>query len=97
MVRGFQADAFSGYGKLYAPDRKPGQILQAGCWSHARRPFFIFADLEEVARRKVAGKKPVAVSPIALEVVRRIDALFEIRAGRSTGTPPTSAAPYAKR
>jgi len=23
----FQADAFSGYGKLYAPDRKPGQIL----------------------------------------------------------------------
>ena len=74
----FQADAFSGYGKLYASDRKPGQILQAGCWSHARRPFFIFADLEEAARRKAASKKPVVISPIALEVVRRIDALFDI-------------------
>jgi transposase len=74
----FQADAFSGYGKLYALDRKPGPILQAGCWSHARRPFFIYADVEEAARRKVAGKKPVVVSPIALEVVRQIDALFAI-------------------
>jgi transposase len=74
----FQADAFSGYGKLYVPDRSPGQILQAGCWSHARRPFFIFADLEEAARRKAASKKPIAMSPIAIEVVRRIDALFEI-------------------
>jgi transposase len=73
----FQADAFSGYGKLYAPDRKPGQIRQAGCWSHARRPFFIFADLQEAARN-AAGNKPVVVSPIALEVVRRIDSLFDI-------------------
>jgi transposase len=74
----FQADAFSGYGKLYASDRKPGQIRQAGCWSHARRPFFIHADLQEAARRKAKGKKHVVVSPIALDVVRRIDALFEI-------------------
>jgi transposase len=74
----FQADAFSGYGKLYAPDRKPGQIRQAGCWSHARRPFFINADLQEAARRKTKSKKPVVVSPMALEVVRRIDALFDI-------------------
>lgn len=83
----FQADAFSGYGKLYAPDRKPGQILQAGCWSHARRPFFIFADLQEAARRKARGKKPVVVSPIALEVVRRIDALFDIER-EINGQPP---------
>lgn len=83
----FQADAFTGYGKLYAPDRKPGQILQAGCWSHARRPFFIFADLEEAARRKAAGKKPVVVSPVALEVVRRIDALFDIER-EINGQPP---------
>ncbi len=74
----FQADAFSGYGRLYAPDRKPGPILEAACWAHARRPFFIFADLEEAARRKAQGQTPVAVSPIALEVVRRIDQLFEI-------------------
>ena len=74
----FQADAFTGYGRLYARDRKPGPILEAACWSHARRPFFVFADLEGVARRKAQGKTPVAVSPIALEVVRRIDQLFEI-------------------
>ncbi|MDP1874812.1 IS66 family transposase [Phenylobacterium sp.] len=83
----FQADAFSGYDKLYAPDRTPGQILQAACWAHARRPFFIFADLQEAARRKAAGKKPVVVSPVALEVVRRIDALFDIERDIN-GQPP---------
>jgi len=45
---------------------------------HARRPFFAMADLEENARRKAAGKKEIALSPIAIEIVRRIDALFEI-------------------
>ncbi len=73
-----QADAYSGYGKLYAPDRKPGAILQAACWSHARRPFFIHADLEAAARRKATRKQAVVISPIALEVVRQIDAVFAI-------------------
>ncbi len=36
------------------------------------------ADIEENARRKAVGKKEIALSPIAIEVVRRIDALFEI-------------------
>src|ERR1700722_17287211 len=36
------------------------------------------ADIEENARRKAAGKKEIALSPIAIEVVRRIDALFAI-------------------
>ncbi len=45
---------------------------------HARRPFFAMADIEENARRKAAGKKEIPLSPIAIEVVRRIDALFEI-------------------
>ena len=74
----FQADAFDGYRQLYLPDRSPGPILEAGCWVHARRPFFAMADLDENARRKAAGKKEIALSPIAIEVVRRIDALFEI-------------------
>jgi hypothetical protein len=74
----FQADAFEGYGKLYQADRKPGPIKEAACWVHARRPFFIMADIEENARRKAAGKKEIPLSPIAIEVVRRIDALFEI-------------------
>ena len=74
----FQADAFDGYRQLYLPNRTPGPILEAGCWVHARRPFFAMADLDENARRRAAGKKVIALSPIAIEVVRRIDALFEI-------------------
>ena len=73
-----QADAYDGYGKLYQADRKPGPIREAACWVHARRPFFAMADIEENARRKAAGKKEIPLSPIAIEVVRRIDALFEI-------------------
>jgi transposase len=73
-----QADAYDGYNKLYLADRKPGQIREAACWVHARRPFFAMADLEENARRKATGKKEIPLSPIAIEVVRRIDALFEI-------------------
>jgi len=73
-----QADAYDGYNKLYLPDRKPGPIREAACWVHARRPFFVMADIEANARRKAAGKKEIPLSPIAVEVVRRIDALFEI-------------------
>ena len=71
------ADAYGGYGKLYEPGRSPGLILEAACWVHARRPFFVMADLAENARRKAQGKKPAVISPLALEVVRRIDQLFE--------------------
>ena len=74
----FQADAYGGYNKLYEPGRKPGPILEAACWVHARRPFFIMADVTENARRKAQGKTPAPISPLALEAVRRIDALFEI-------------------
>ena len=73
-----QADAYDGYNKLYLADRKPGRVREAACWVHARRPFFAMADLEENARRKAAGKKEIPLSPIAIEIVRRIDALFEI-------------------
>jgi transposase len=73
-----QADAYGGYGKLYEIGRSPGDILEAACWVHARRPFFVMADLAENARRKAQGKTPAVISPLALEAVRRIDALFEI-------------------
>jgi transposase len=73
-----QADAYDGYNKLYQAGRSPGPILEAACWVHARRPFFAMADIEENARRKASGKKEIALSPIAIEIVRRIDALFEI-------------------
>jgi transposase len=73
-----QADAYGGYGKLYEADRRPGPITEALCWAHARRKFFELADLAASARRKAKGKKLAVVSPLALEAVRRIDALFAI-------------------
>src|SRR6202789_1570177 len=74
----FQADAYEGYGKLYEGGRASGPILEAACWVHARRPFFVMADLAENARRKAQGNKPAVISPLALEAVRRINQLFEI-------------------
>ena len=73
-----QADAYGGYNKLYEADRRPGPITEAGCWVHARRPFFVLADIAANARRKAQGKTAAVISPLALEAVRRIDALFEI-------------------
>jgi len=70
-----QADAFDGYNRLYLPDRKPGPIVEALCWSHARRKFFELADIAANARR---GKNAPPISPIALEAVKRIDALFAV-------------------
>src|SRR4249919_2854090 len=70
-----QADAYDGYNELYAPSRLPGPITSALCWAHARRQFFELADIAANARR---GKKAAAISPVALEAVRRIDVLFDI-------------------
>ncbi|CCD87943.1 putative transposase (fragment) [Bradyrhizobium sp. ORS 285] len=50
--------------RLYDPSRKPGPIIEVGCWAHARRKFF------EIARLKKA--------PIAIEAIAKIDALFAI-------------------
>jgi transposase len=73
-----QADAYGGYAKLYEANRRPGPITQAACWSHARRKFFVLADLAANAQRKAQGKAAAFVSPVALAAVRRIDALFDI-------------------
>jgi transposase len=70
-----QADAYAGYNRLYLPDRKPGPVTEALCWSHARRKFFVLADIAANARR---GKAAPPISPIAFEAVRRIDLLFDI-------------------
>ena len=73
-----QADAFAGYGELYAPERQPGLILEAGCFAHARRKFFELADVEGAARKKSRGEKAGIIYPIALEAVLKLDALFDI-------------------
>jgi transposase len=73
-----QTDAYDGYNELYAPSRLPGPITSALCWAHARRQFFELADIAANARR---GKKAAAISPVALQAVRRIDMLFDIERG----------------
>lgn len=70
-----QADAYSGYNMLFDPARPGGPATSALCWSHGRRQFFELADIAASARR---GKHAAVISPIALEAVNRIDALFEI-------------------
>jgi transposase len=73
-----QADAYDGYNTLYDPARAAGAITSALCWAHARRQFFELADIAANARR---GKNAAAISPVALEAVRRIDVLFNIERG----------------
>lgn len=70
-----QADAYAGYNRLHDPTRQPGPVTLALCWSHARRKFFELADIEGNIRK---GKSAKEISPIALEAVKRIDALFAI-------------------
>ena len=67
-----QADAYAGFNRLYEPDREPAPIAEAACWAHGRRKFFVLADIASKAR----NKKPVVVSPLALQAVQRIDAIF---------------------
>ena len=70
-----QADAYGGYNCLYDSARKGGPVTAALCWSHARRGFFELADIASSARR---GPNATPVSPIALEAVKRIDAIFAV-------------------
>jgi transposase len=70
-----QADAYGGYNPLFKVDRDPGPLTQALCWAHARRKFFVLADIATNAKR---GKNAGPISPIAFEAVRRIDVLFDI-------------------
>jgi transposase len=68
-------DAYGGYNPLFKIDRDPAPLTQALCWAHARRKFFVLADIATNAKR---GSKAMPISPIALEAVKRIDALFDI-------------------
>jgi transposase len=72
-----QADAYAGFNRLYEASRKPGPIVEAMCWAHARRKFFDLARLNK--------------APIAIEAIERIDALFAIERDIN-GTPPSERA-----
>lgn len=73
-----QADAYGGCNDLYRADRGPAPVLSALCWSHARRKFFELADIAGNVRK---GKPAHEISPVALEAVARIDALFDLERG----------------
>jgi transposase len=78
-----QADAYSGFNRLYEADRKPGPVVEAACWAHARRKFF---DLARVSK-----------APIAVEAVQRIDALFAIERESNGLSPEQRLATRAER
>jgi hypothetical protein len=82
-----QADAYGGFGDLYAASRQPGPVVEASCWAHGRRKVFELADVETAAIKQARGEKPKPVYPLALEAVRRIDALFDIER-EINGLPP---------
>jgi transposase len=69
-----QADAYSGYNRLYDPKRQAGPIVEVACWAHARRYFFDLARLNK--------------APIGIEAVARVDALFAIER-EINGASPT--------
>ena len=69
-VSGFlHADAYAGFDKLYEPDPKTGRprLLPVACWAHARRELF-----DEHARTR---------SPIALQALEKIGAIFAVERG----------------
>ena len=70
-----QADAYAGYRRLYEPGRSPGPVSEALCWSHGRRKFY---ELANIAAGKRRGKSAPPISPLAVEAVTRIDAIFDI-------------------
>ena len=49
-------------------------MTEAACWAHARRKFFELADIASMSR----NHKTAAMSPIAFEAVRKMDAVFEL-------------------
>ena len=70
-----QADAYSGYNRLYEAGRSSGAVTPAFCWSHGRRKFYELAD---IAKKAYRGKRAPPISPLALEAVTRIDHIFDV-------------------
>ena len=71
-----QTDCYNGFEPISVAEKKEVPITFAFCHAHARRKFFELADIEKSARDSKRHGRPI--SPIALEAVKRFDALFEI-------------------
>jgi len=79
--RGFlHADGYAGFDALYAPTTPAGDapLVEVACWSHARRKFY---DVHHAT-----------ASPVALEALQRIAALFAIESGIRGQAPERRAA-----
>jgi transposase len=79
--RGFlHADGYAGFDKLYAPTTPAGApaLIEVACWSHARRKFY---DVHQAT-----------ASPIALDALEQIAALFVIEAAIRGQAPDDRAA-----
>ena len=78
------ADGYTGFGRLYRPATPDGEprLVEVACWSHARRQFYHVH--HETA------------SPIALEALQRIAALFAIEGAIRGQSPDRRAAARAE-
>jgi len=79
--RGFlHADGYAGFDQLYKPKTPGGDppLVEVACWSHARRKFY---DVHHAT-----------ASPIALDALQRIAALFAIEASIQGRAPERRAA-----
>ena len=70
-----QADGYAGFERLYQRCDEHGspEIVEAACWAHVRRKFFDLHALQ--------------ASPVALEALNRIGALYKVESG-IRGKPP---------
>ena len=70
-----QADGYAGFERLYQRCNEHGspEIVEAACWAHVRRKFFDLHTLQ--------------ASPVALEALNRISALYKIES-EIRGKPP---------
>ena len=74
------ADGYSGFDRLYKPTTPTGDppLVEVACWAHARRKFF---DVHHAT-----------ASPVALDALQRIAALFAIEASIQGRAPERRAA-----
>ena len=84
-----QADAYAGYGRLYDASEVRGPLTQALCWCSRTAASSSSSPTSPSARR---GKNAAPISPMALEAVKRIDALFDIER-EINGRSPKSVSP----
>lgn len=70
-------NAYGGHSGLYHVGHKPAPVLNALCWSYARRKFFERANVKDTARKGRSAAEEM-ISSIGLEAVKRFDAIFDV-------------------